>query len=144
MTKTAKTVSVGGFVLIMIGVGRVLYLLASRDSQGFSQASWWLTGGAVLIACIGGGLMLYVSFVRTRISHINQPASPLSRPPRWARLELTVKSPTPGPFDITGWEQLNPFLIEGQADEKMPMSYSAGDGNESLSAVNRPLARIIK
>jgi hypothetical protein len=50
------------------------------------------------------------------------------------------ESTTAEPFDITRWEQLNPWLKEGQADDRMPMHGSAGDGNGSLS-VRRSNAR---
>jgi hypothetical protein len=136
MSKMAKTVSVVGFVLIMIVVSRLLYLLASRDSQGLSQAGTyglWRTVGAVVIACIAGGLMFYLFLDHDRDKSSKTNRVPLEPATASARLDLTVKSTTPEPFDITRWEQLNPWLIEGQADDRMPMLGSAGDGNGSLS-----------
>jgi hypothetical protein len=47
---------------------------------------------------------------------------------------------TPEPFDIKQWEKLNPWLFEGQADDRMPMLGAAGDSNVSLS-VRRSTAR---
>src|SRR4029450_12418065 len=132
MSKMAKAVSVVGFVLSMILVSRYLYLLMSGDSQRFSEGNngLWLTVGAVVIACIAGGLMFYF-FLR------HEDASSKASVPRGlgttsARNALTVKSTTPEPFDIKRWEKLNPWLIEGQADDRMPRLGAAADGNGSL------------
>ena len=133
MTRLAKPVSVVGFVLSVILVSRYLYLFTVRDSDGFAQAGHyglWLTG-AVVIACITAGLMFYF-FLRhedkSSTTHgFRVPATALTRG------ALTVKSTTREPFDIKRWQKQNPWLIEGQADDRMPMLGAAGDGNGSLS-----------
>ena len=136
MNKLLKPLSVVGFLLSMMLVSRYLYLLMSGDSQGFSQArnhGLWLAFGAVLIACIAGAQMFYL-FLRhgdgssTTASLLFGPATAS------ARDALTVKSTTPQPFDIKQWEKLNPWLIEGQADDRMPMLGAADHGDGSLSA----------
>lgn len=133
MTRLSKPVSVVGFVLSVILVSRYLYLFTSRDLHGFAQAGHyglWLTG-AVGIACITGGLMFYF-FLRdednSSATHgFLEPATGSAREP------LTVKSTTHQPFDIKRWEKLNPWLIEGQADDRMPMLGAVHEGNGSLS-----------
>src|SRR4030095_2264241 len=100
MSKMAKAVSVVGFVLSMILVSRYLYLLMSGDSQRFSEGNngLWLTVGAVVIACIAGGLMFYF-FLR------HEDASSKASVPRGlgttsARNALAVKCNTPQARDI--------------------------------------------
>lgn len=133
MTKLSKPVSVVGFVLSVILVSRYLYLFTSRDSHGLAQAGHyglWLTG-AVVITCITAGLMFYFF-----LAHEDKPSTArgfLGSATTSARDALTVTSTTPEPFDIKRWEKLNPWLIEGQADDRMPMLGAAGDGNGSLS-----------
>ena len=142
MSQMAKTVSVVGFVIIMIAASRRLYLLMSRDAQGLSQGgdhSLWLAIGASVIAGIAGGLMFYFFLRRDRdksSKRIMDPVRPASSSPQG---DLT-KSTTAEPFDITRWGQLYPWLKEGQADDRMPLQGSAGDGSGSLS-VRRSNAR---
>jgi hypothetical protein len=142
MSQMAKTVSVVGFVIIMIAASRRLYLLMSQDAQGLSQGgahNLWLAIGAAVIACVAGGLMFYFFLSRDRdksSKRIMDPVRPATPSPQ---VDLT-KSTTAEPSDITRWEHLNPWLIEGQADDRMPMRGLAGDGNGSLS-VSRSNAR---
>jgi len=136
MNQMARTVSVVGFVVIMIAASSYLYLLTSRDSQDFSQ--WrnnrlWLTLGVAVIACSAAGLVFYF-FLRHHtdksskmlMAHLR----PLTQSPR---VDLTHKVTAPVAFDFIAWQNLNPWLVEGQADDRMPMLGAAGDGNGSLS-----------
>ena len=134
MNKLLKPLSVVGFVLSMILVSRYLYLLSSRDSQRFSQGNdgVWLTAGAVVIASIAVGLMFYF-FLRHEESS-KTVSVPLGSAAASARDALNIKSTRPEPFDIKRWEKVNPWLLEGQADDRMPMLGAADHGNGSLSA----------
>lgn len=135
----AKAVSTVVFVLITIAVSRYLYLLTSGNSEGISQArnhSLFLTAGALVITCISGTLMFYF-FLR----HDRDKSPETLMELRQLTLGVDAnKSTTLQPFDIARWEQLNPWLIEGQADDRMPMLGSAGNGNGS-SSVRRSTAR---
>jgi hypothetical protein len=140
MNRTLKTVSVVGFVFIMIVVSRSLYILTSQDSEGFSDASnygLWVTVGTVVIACIAGGVMFYLFLRHDKDKSSTTDSVPLEAATASAQLNLTVNSFTPKPFDITRWEQLNPWLIEGQADDRMPMLGSTGNGNGNASSSGR-------
>ena len=133
MTRLSKPVSIVGFVLSVILVIRYLYLFTFRDSPSFAQArhyGLWLTG-AVVIACITAGLMFYF-FLRheDKVSTRHGFLEPSTALPRDV---LIVKSTAREPFDMKRWERLNPWLIEGQADDRTPMLGAAGDGNGSLS-----------
>jgi len=46
----------------------------------------------------------------------------------------------PTEFDSVRWEQLNPWLLEGQADDRTPMDGSVKASGETLS-VQRATAR---
>jgi hypothetical protein len=133
MNRLSKPVSVVGFFLSVILVSRYLYLFTFRDSHGFAQAGHyglWLTG-AVGIACITAGLMFY--FFLRHEDNSSTTHGFLAPATGSARDALTVKSTTGEPFDIKRWEKLNPWLIEGQADDRMPMLGAADEGNGSLS-----------
>ena len=143
MNQIARIVSVVGFVIIMIAASRLLYLFMSRDSQGFSLGrnySLWLTLGVVFIASSVAGLVFY-SFLRRNRDKVPEileaHLQPLTQPPTG---DLTHKVTTPEAFDFIAWQNRNPWLVEGQADDRMPMLGAAGDGSGSLS-VRRSTAR---
>lgn len=46
----------------------------------------------------------------------------------------------PQGFDVVAWEKLNPWLTDGQPDDRLPMNGSAANGPGSLSA-RRSIAR---
>jgi len=53
---------------------------------------------------------------------------------------LETPSQTQTEFDSVRWGQLNPWLVEGQADDRTPMNGSVKDSGESPS-VQRSFAR---
>jgi len=141
MGQMAKAVSIVVFVLITIAVSRYLYLLTSRNAEGISHTGdhgLFLTAGAVVITCVAGGLMFYFFLRHDRDKSAETLMVPLGQL-TLAAVDLN-KSTIPEPFDIARWEQLNPWLIGGQADDRMPMLGSAGNGNGS-SSVRRSTAR---
>ena len=135
MNRLSKPMSVIGFVVSMVLVSRLLYLLASGDSQRFSEGNHglWLTVGAMVIASIAGGLVFYF-FLAHQDASSKTTGVPVRPGTASVRDVVNVKSTIPEPFDIKRWEKLNPWLIQGQADDRMPMRGAAGDGNGSLSA----------
>ena len=137
-----KTISVVVFVMSTIAAGWGLFLVTSRDSHRFSQAGnfvLWLTIGASVVACIGGGLVFYF-FLRHEKDESSHPVLASSGPTSQSA-RLPSESTPRQSFDITRWEQLNPWLIEGQADDRMIMIGSASDSNGSSSSVRRSSAR---
>lgn len=138
----AKTISVVGFVISMIAASWGLFLVTTRDSQRFSQPGnfgLWLTIGASVVACIGGGLVFYF-FLRHEKDKSSHPPLASSGPTSQSASLPSDSSPRQS-FDIRRWEQLNPWLIEGQADDRMIMIGSAGDSKASSSSVRRSTAR---
>ena len=51
-----------------------------------------------------------------------------------------ANSPTRAPFDPTEWELANPWLAEGQADDRTPMNGAVADSG-GTAAEQRSLAR---
>jgi len=45
----------------------------------------------------------------------------------------TINSPTSALFGAAHWAQLNPWLLEGQANDRRPMLITAGDSTASAS-----------
>ncbi len=43
----------------------------------------------------------------------------------------TISAPVP--FDLIGWGLLNPWLVEGQADDRLPMNGSVAESGTSES-----------
>lgn len=142
LSKMAKTVSVVGFVVMTIAGSRLLYLFISRDSQGFSLGGingLWVSIGVTVISCIAGGLMFY-SFLHHDRDMLSQTVrDPIQPATQSLGIDLT-QTATSKTFDLIAWEKLNPWLIEGQADDRMPMLGSAGVNNGSAS-VRRSTAR---
>ena len=133
----SKTVSVVVFVILMIAASRGLYLLMFRDSQGFSQGgnySLWLTIGTAVIACIAGGLVFQLFRRHDRNKSSETPMVLCGPSTQSPGVNFTHKATTPRSFDFIAWKKQNPWLVEGQADDRMPMLGSAGDGIGSLSA----------
>lgn len=131
MSEMAKAVSVVGFVLIMIVVSRSLYLLTSLDSQGFSEDyGIWVTIGTVVIACIAGGIMFYLFLRQGSAAPSEAIASSIQPATHSPGGDIPHKLDV---FDVTAWERQNPWLTGGQADDRMPMLGSAGNGNDSSS-----------
>gem|GEM_PF-3486837 len=46
----------------------------------------------------------------------------------------THEETTPQSFDVVAWEKLNPWLTEGQPDDRLPLIGSAANGHGSSSA----------
>lgn len=55
-------------------------------------------------------------------------------------LNTETDSPAQAEFDLARWAQLNPWLLEGQADDRTPMNGSVRDSGGPPS-VQRSLAR---
>lgn len=52
-----------------------------------------------------------------------------------------TNSPTQSEFDPIRWAQLNPWLSEGQADDRTPMNGSVKDSGIGIPSVQRAFAR---
>jgi hypothetical protein len=59
---------------------------------------------------------------------------------RRQKTKVAANSPAPVEFDPVRWAQLNPWLLEGQADDRTPMNGSVKDSGGPPS-VQRSFAR---
>lgn len=139
MSYTQKSVAaVVGLAVVAIVVSRQLFLFAVfRNPQGLldSQGSYslWLAIAAV-IACIAGALMFAVLGRHNRNERSQALKAPLGRAIAATGDYPAANSPAPVPLDAIRWAQLNPWLSEGQADDRRPMLGTDGDKSGSLSA----------
>lgn len=129
---------VGMLVMAMV-VSRQLFLFTVfRDPQGFVDSRGryhlWLAIVAAVIACIAGALMFYFFGRHNRNEWSTAPKPPLGPAVAFTSGYPIVSSRAPAPLDAIRWAQLNPWLSEGQADDRRPMRGTDGVSSGSLSA----------
>ncbi|MGH9971443.1 MAG: hypothetical protein ACREBG_27115 [Pyrinomonadaceae bacterium] len=136
---------VGLVVMAIVASWQLSLFAAFRDPPGLTstqggRSHLWLAFSAGITACIAGGLMFYFY-----LRHERNKWSKVSTPPVGTLLTAIRDNPlnnsvTPAPFDATRWAELNPWLAEGQADDRRPMNGSVADSSETPS-VQRAFAR---
>jgi hypothetical protein len=108
----------------------------SLDSRG-GRYHLWLAISAGIAACIAGALMFHFFARHQKDKWSKEPKASIGT------LPTTISgnpSDTAPPFDAVGWGRLNPWLSEGQADDRMPMNGSVAESGGSASA-QRAFAR---
>lgn len=123
-----------GLLVMALFASRQLFLFAVfRDSQG-GRYHLWLAISAGIAACIAGALMFHFFLRHERnnrskglIAHIGPRVTVIGDKP-------STNSPTAATFDGERWAQLNPWLSEGQADDRLPMNGSVPDSGRTTSA----------
>jgi hypothetical protein len=135
-----------GLLLMAFVVSWELFLFViKRDPSGLStgggRSHGWLALGAGMTACIAGALMFRFFGRHEKI--------------KWSKVELTptgpllitalggnpfINPPTLVPFDAKRWALANPWLSEGQPDDRIPMDGSVKDSGETSSG-QRAFAR---
>jgi hypothetical protein len=133
MSLTSKFVTavIGLFVMAVVA-SRQLFLFVVLDSQGGSL-HLWLAVSASVASCIAGALMFYffVRSQRTMRSKLESVAS--GRLPIASSDGLFNNSVTPMQFDAIRWARLNPWLSEGQANDRTPMNGAVVESGGSAS-----------
>lgn len=125
-----------GLLLLAIVASRQLFLSAVvRDAPGLLGSAGgryhlWLAASAAIAACIAGFFMFYFFVRRQRIP---SPKSPVETQLTASSDNQSNKSITAIPFDAMHSQRLNPWLSEGQADDRTPMNgcVAASDGSAS-------------
>jgi hypothetical protein len=118
-----------GFLLATLVASRQLFHSSIlRDPSGLSAVSGishlWLAAFAGITACLAACLMAYF-YAR----HEKQ---------KWSKVEMTPTGPllipgainlskAPTPFDALRWALANPWLVEGQPDDKTPVDGAVRD-----------------
>jgi len=122
-----------GMLVMVIVTSRELFLFAVfRDPQGFldlqaGRYHLWLSIGAGITACIAGSLMFrfFSRHEKNKWSKVPMaPAGPVLTP---IVHNPFTNSPAPIRFDAIRWARANPWLSEGQADDRIPMNGSVAD-----------------
>lgn len=113
---------------------------AFLDSQG-GRSHLWLAFSAGITACIAGSLMFHFFLRHERNKWLKVPMAPVFGPSLMAiAYNPSTNSPTPAKFDPIRWALANPWLSEGQADDRIPMDGSVADSGGPPSA-QRAFAR---
>jgi hypothetical protein len=134
-----------GLLLMAFVVSWELFLLVvQRDPSGVSTrggiSHWWLAAGAGVTACIAGSLMFRFFGQHEKM--------------KWSKIKLTptgplltalggnpfINPPVPVPFEAKRWALANPWLSEGQPNDRIPMDGSVRDSGETPSG-QRAFAR---
>ena len=126
-------VALVGLSLMAIVTSRQLFLFAvSRGPQGLlgSQGGKYHLSLAICagtVACVAGGLMFHF-FLRHEKDKWSKLAMTLNGPLLTPIVHNpSANSPTPIPFDPIRWALVNPWLAEGQSDDRTPMDGSVRD-----------------
>lgn len=135
-----------GFLITAIVVSRQLFLFTVfRDSQGFldqqqGRYHLWFAIISAVIACITGIFMFYFFGRHNRKEWSETPKVPFEPPITFNTRYPIANSPALAPLDAIRWAQLNPWLSEGQSDDRSPMRGTDGVSTGALS-VRRSTAR---
>lgn len=144
----SKFVAASISLLIMaIFVGRQLFLFTVFSSpEGFVNSPGgkyhlWLAFSAGISACIAGGLMFHFFRRHERNTWSKESKVPVRTLINAISDTPSSKSVTPVPFDSIGWAQRNPWLSEGQSDDRRPMLGGVKVSTGSSSSERRSTAR---
>jgi hypothetical protein len=129
---------VGLMVMALVASRQLFLFTVFRGPQGFFDSQGgryhlWLALSAGITACIAGILMFHF-FLRHERN-------------RWSKVPMALSGDNlstialmPLPFDPISWALANPWLSEGQADDRRPMNGSVADSSGTPSA-QRAFAR---
>ena len=136
ISKSAVAV-IGLFTMALVASRQLFLFTAFRDPEGFldSKAGRYhlvLAIIAAVLASLAGTLMFY--FFRRQDG--NEWSQPLTVPGESAtrNYSTNVTSHSPAMFDATRWARLNPWLSEGQANDRTQMRGTDGVSSGSLAA----------
>ena len=146
MSYTSKFVAaVIGLLVMAIVASRQLFLFTVfRDAQGLLDAQGgryhlWLAGSASIAACTSAALMFHFFLRRQRIASSTVPL-PLIGTLLTAGSGKQSNLLRPTPLDAIRSSRLNPWLSEGQADDRTPINGTVAERSGSASA-QREFAR---
>jgi hypothetical protein len=128
-------------VMIVVTTRQLFLFTFFREPQGFvdSQGSnyhLWLAFTAGITACIAGALMIRFFLQYENKKWVRIPPVPLTAGVQSRRPNLMI----PAAFDPKSWALANPWLTEGQPDDRIPMDGSVSDNGLTPSA-QRAFAR---
>ena len=129
---------IGLFVMAIVASRQLFLFVVLRDassllgSQG-GRYHLWLAVSAGVAACLAAALMFYF-FVRCRrIIGSRVETAPIGTLLIASGGKRSNNSVTPTQFDAIHWGRLNPWLSEGQADDRTPMNGAVVESGGSAS-----------
>jgi hypothetical protein len=130
---------VGMFVMALIASRQFYLFVVFRNQQGLLDTQGgryhlWLGGGAILLACLAGGLMFLFHMGRGMSEQAEAPASSLKQRPIFINAKPNANSLSRDQFKTATWGQRNEWCVAGQADDRRPMNGSVGTSLGSTSA----------
>jgi hypothetical protein len=134
-----------GLLLMAVVASRQLFLFSvSRDPTGFfdlpgGRFHLWLALSAGITAGLAGVLMFHFFQRHERNKWSRVPMAPIRSLPGISD-NLPINSPARTPFDSMRWALANPWLSEGQPDDRPPMNGSVTESSGTPSA-HRAFAR---
>ena len=128
--------------LAIISSRQLFMYVVTSDPAGLTTEGrshlWWALGAAIA-AGLAGLLMFRFFGLHEKV--------------KWSKVQLTptgplltlggnpfINSPAKAPFNAKGWALANPWLSEGQSDDRIPMDGSVGNSGETSSG-QRAFAR---
>lgn len=135
---------IGLLLMVVVASWQLFLFTVLKDASGLSieggRLHLGLAAAAGISACLAGSLMAYF-FSRYEIN-------------KWSKVQMTPTGPLLSairkrrsigrlpqlPFDPARWALANPWLTEGQADDRMPMDGSVSESGDSPSG-QRAFAR---
>ncbi|HET6891466.1 MAG TPA: hypothetical protein VFH31_10220, partial [Pyrinomonadaceae bacterium] len=109
-------------------------------NSGGGRYHLWLAISAGIAACIAGALMFHFFARHQKDKWPKEPKASIGTVLTAISGNPSNNSVTSPPFDAIRWGWLNPWLSEGQADDRLPMNGSVADSGGSASA-QRAFAR---
>lgn len=137
--------AVAGLMVMAVFAGTQLGLFSvftdpqSLDSRG-GRYHLWLAISAGIAACIAGALMFHFFARHQKDKWSKEPKASVGTLRTAINGNPSNNSVTSPLFDAVSWGRLNPWLSEGQADDRMPMNGSVAESGGSASA-QRAFAR---
>ena len=135
---TKFVASVVGLLVMMVVVSRELFLFAvPRDSEAFlaslgGRSHLWFAILAAVIACMLGALMFHLFSRHDRNDWSRAPRFPLD--PAATGKSDDPTNTSPAPVASMHCAQLEPWLTEGQSNDRSPMPGTDGISSGSISA----------
>ena len=124
-----------GMVVLAMVASRQLFLFALTSGQPELSTSGgishlWLAAIAGISACVAGGLMFYFFRRQEETKGSTPEMTPFG--PLVTPIQLNSStSPAPAPFDAVSWALANPWLTEGQPDDRIPMDGRVRDSGQT-------------
>jgi hypothetical protein len=141
--KFVVTLTAGVVMAIVAAVQLALFVTLRSSPTGildFQGGSYhlWLAVSAATVGLIEAALMFFFFLRRDRNRWPKMPLTTRGRVLAQTNNKLMANPQTPVISDAVQWAQLNPWLLEGQADDRLPtLSNDAGGSPATIRSIVR-------